>query len=69
MKDIFIVDFDKTISMEVSTDLLMMAHNPEKRTILRAEYQKGNINILEYIKTAIESLNITEKVTQTALIK
>ena len=61
MADIFLVDFDKTISFNDSTDALMKKHNPEGLRIIREKYRNKELTIMGFIKTCLESLNITKE--------
>lgn len=60
-KIIFLIDFDITISKKDSTDTLLEVHNKQVKDIIRTQYKSGQITMREYLKTAIESLNITRE--------
>lgn len=60
-KIIFLIDFDITISKKDSTDTLLEVHNKQVKNIIRTQYKSGQITMREYLKTAIESLNITRE--------
>lgn len=59
-KIIFLIDFDITISKNDSTDTLLSVHNPQVKAEIRRKYRNNEITMLEYLKTGIESLNITK---------
>ena len=60
-KEIFLIDFDITISQNDSTDTLMQVFNPEKHTEIKAKYRNGEITMREYLKDGLESLKITKE--------
>lgn len=60
MADIFLIDFDNTISLNDSTAVLMKRHNPEGLKIIREKYKNKELTIMGYIKSCLESLNITK---------
>ena len=60
-KEIFLIDFDITISRNDSTDTLMQVFNPEKHTEIKAKYRSGEITMREYLKDGLESLKITKE--------
>ena len=59
-KRIFLIDFDRTISNEDSTDILLETHNPEFKKDLRRRYKAGKVTIRQFIKEGLSSLNITK---------
>ena len=59
-KRIFLIDFDRTISNEDSTDVLLETHNPEFKKDLRKRYKAGKVTIRQFIKEGLSSLNITK---------
>ena len=59
-KRIFLIDFDRTISNEDSTDVLLETHNPEFKKDLRKRYKTGKVTIRQFIKEGLSSLNITK---------
>lgn len=59
-KRIFLIDFDRTISNEDSTDVLLETHNPEFKKDLRKRYKAGKVTITQFIKEGLSSLNITK---------
>ena len=59
-KRIFLIDFDRTISNEDSTDILLETHNPEFKKDLRKRYKAGKVTIRQFIKEGLSSLNITK---------
>lgn len=59
-KRIFLIDFDRTISNEDSTDVLLETHNPEFKKDLRKKYKAGKVTIRQFIKEGLSSLNITK---------
>ena len=59
-KGIFLIDFDRTISNEDSTDVLLETHNPEFKKDLRKRYKAGKVTIRQFIKEGLSSLNITK---------
>ena len=60
-KEIFLIDFDITISRNDSTDTLMQVFNPEKHNEIKAKYRSGEITMREYLKNGLESLKITKE--------
>ena len=60
-KEIFLIDFDITISKIDSTDTLLGSHNPVLRDEIREKYRNNEITMREYVKIGLESLNITKK--------
>ena len=60
-KDIFLIDFDITISLNDSTDVLLEKHNASKKEEIIALYRKGELTIREYIKYGLESLNVSKE--------
>ena len=60
-KEIFLIDFDITISQNDSTDTLMQVFNPEKHNKIKAKYRSGEITMREYLKDGLESLKITKE--------
>lgn len=59
-KRIFLIDFDRTISNEDSTDVLLETYNPEFKKDLRKRYKAGKVTIRQFIKEGLSSLNITK---------
>lgn len=59
-KVIFLIDFDITISKKDSTDILLETHNPVYKKILREKYKNNEITMREFVKSGLESLNITK---------
>ena len=59
-KRIFLIDFDRTISNEDSTDVLLETHNQEFKKDLRKRYKAGKVTIRQFIKEGLSSLNITK---------
>ena len=59
-KRIFLIDFDRTISNEDSTEVLLETHNPEFKKDLRKRYKAGKVTIRQFIKEGLSSLNITK---------
>ena len=59
-KRIFLIDFDRTITNEDSTDVLLETHNPEFKKDLRKRYKAGKVTIRQFIKEGLSSLNITK---------
>ena len=59
-KRIILIDFDRTISNEDSTDVLLETHNPEFKKDLRKRYKAGKVTIRQFIKEGLSSLNITK---------
>ncbi len=60
-KDIFLIDFDITISLNDSTDVLLEKYNVTKKEEIIALYRKGELTIREYIKYGLESLNVSKE--------
>ena len=60
-KEIFLIDFDITISRRDSTDVLLGEHNPLLKEEIRKKYKNKEITMREFIKIGLESLNITKK--------
>ena len=51
MKDlIFLVDFDRTITMNDSTDELMNQYNPQMVEEYQKSFRRGDLRVREYIK-------------------
>ena len=44
-KEMFLIDFDITISRNDSTDTLMQVFNPEKHNEIKAKYRNGEITM------------------------
>ena len=61
MNNIFLVDFDKTISYNDSTDVIMRKHNPEFLKKVRERYRNKQVGIMGFMKACLESLEISEK--------
>ena len=59
-KRIFLIDFDRTISNEDSTDVLLETHNLEFKKDLRKRYKAGKVTIRQFIKEGLSSLSITK---------
>ncbi len=60
MKRIYLIDFDMTISLVDSTEVLLEAHNKDKKKEIRKLFNEKKLSILQYIQNGLESLNITE---------
>ena len=62
MKDlIFLVDFDRTITLNDSTDELMNQFNPQLVEEYQAKFRRGELRVREYIKGLLESLKLTKE--------
>lgn len=62
MKDIiFLIDFDRTITLNDSTDELMRLHNEELMLDYQAKFRRKEIRVRDYIKGLLESLKLTEE--------
>ncbi|MDR2879028.1 MAG: MtnX-like HAD-IB family phosphatase [Fusobacteriales bacterium] len=61
MTSIFLVDFDKTISFNDSTDVIMRKHNPEFLKKVRERYRNKQVGIMEFMKSCLESLELSEE--------
>jgi 2-hydroxy-3-keto-5-methylthiopentenyl-1-phosphate phosphatase len=61
MTSIFLVDFDRTISFNDSTDVIMRKHNPEFLKTVRERYRNKQLGIMGFMKSCLESLEISEK--------
>ena len=59
--DIFLIDFDITISKNDSTDVLLEIHNKQKKQEILELYRNGKLTIREYIKYGLESLDLTKE--------
>ena len=59
-KRIFLIDFDRTISNEDSTEVLLETHKTEFKKDLRKRYKAGKVTIRQFIKEGLSSLNITK---------
>ncbi len=63
MKDlIFLIDFDRTITMNDSTDELMKIHNEELMLDYQNRFRRKEIRVRDYIKGLLESLRLTKEV-------
>ncbi len=60
-KEIFLIDFDITISKKDSTDTLLSVYQPELKEDIRRKYRSGEITMREYLKDGLESLKITKE--------
>lgn len=60
MKDIFLVDFDGTISKQDSTQTLAQEINPAMLKKYNIKFSKGEINVKKYVKDLLENLNVNE---------
>ncbi len=70
MKDlIFLVDFDRTITMNDSTDELMNQYNPQMVEEYQKSFRRGDLRVREYIKGLLESLKITKDEYKEAVTK
>lgn len=70
MKDlIFLVDFDRTITLNDSTDELMNQFNPQLVEEYQAKFRRGELRVREYIKGLLESLKLTKKDYEKAVSK
>ena len=62
MKDlIFLVDFDRTITLNDSTDELIKQFNPRLVDEYQKRFRKGELRVREYIKGLLESLKISKE--------
>lgn len=62
MKDlIFLVDFDRTITLNDSTDELMNQFNPQLVEEYQGKFRRGELRVREYIKGLLESLKLTKE--------
>lgn len=62
MKDImFLVDFDRTITLNDSTDELLRQYNPQLVDEYQKKFRNGELRVREYIKGLLESLDISEE--------
>ena len=61
MTSIFLVDFDKTISFNDSTDVIMRKHNPEFLKKVRERYRNKQVGIMGFMKSCLESLELSEE--------
>lgn len=57
---IFLVDFDRTITLNDSTDELLNQFNPNLVKEYQDKFRKGELRVRDYIKGLLESLEITE---------
>ncbi len=63
MKDlIFLIDFDRTITINDSTDELMKLHNEKLMLEYQDKFRRKEIRVRDYIKDLLESLKLTKKV-------
>ena len=70
MKDlIFLVDFDRTITMNDSTDELMNQYKPQMVEEYQKSFRRGDLRVREYIKGLLESLKITKDEYKEAVTK
>ena len=70
MKDlIFLVDFDRTITMNDFTDELMNQYNPQMVEEYQKNFRRGDLRVREYIKGLLESLKITKDEYKEAVTK
>ena len=70
MKDlIFLVDFDRTITLNDSTDELMNQFNPQLVEEYQAKFRRGELRVREYIKGLLESLKLTKEDYEKAVSK
>lgn len=61
MTDIFLIDFDRTISYNDSTDVVMRKYNPKVLKTVREKYKSKEIGIMEFMKSCLESLEVTKE--------
>ena len=70
MKDlIFLVDFDRTITMNDSTDELMNQFNPQMVEDYQKKFRRKEIRVRDYIKGLLESLKINKEQYKDAVTK
>lgn len=70
MKDlIFLVDFDRTITLNDSTDELMNQFNPQLVEEYQGKFRRGELRVREYIKGLLESLKLTKEDYEKAVSK
>lgn len=70
MKDlIFLVDFDRTITMNDSTDELMNQFNPQMVEDYQKKFRRKEIRVRDYIKGLLESLKLTKEEYKEAVTK
>ena len=67
MTSIFLVDFDKTISINDSTGVIMGKHNPELLRKVKEKFRNKQVGIMGFMKTCLESLELTEEEYVTSL--
>ena len=60
MKTIFLIDFDKTISLKDSTDTLMEKHDYELLKEYQRMFRAKKLNVRKYLKGLLESLKMDE---------
>lgn len=58
---IFLIDFDRTITMNDSTDELMKIHNPELLNEYQEKFRNGLLTVKEYISGLVKSLKLTKE--------
>ncbi|MBZ4682641.1 MAG: 2-hydroxy-3-keto-5-methylthiopentenyl-phosphate phosphatase [Fusobacteriaceae bacterium] len=58
---IFLVDFDKTITLNDSTDELLKQYNKELVYEYQRKFKEGKLRVRDYIKGLVESLDIDEE--------
>lgn len=66
---IFLVDFDRTITLNDSTDELLNQFNPDLVKEYQKKFRKGELRVREYIKGLLESLKVTESEYKDAVSK
>lgn len=70
MRDlIFLVDFDRTITMNDSTDELMNQFNPQMVEDYQKKFRRKEIRVRDYIKGLLESLKLTKEEYKEAVTK
>lgn len=58
---IFLIDFDKTITLNDSTDELISQYNPELVKEYQKKFRNGELRVRDYIKGLLETLKLTEE--------
>lgn len=66
---IFLVDFDRTITLNDSTDELIKLYNPSLVEEYQSLFRSGKIRVRDYIKGLLESLNLSEEEYENAVSK
>jgi len=60
-KLIFLIDFDRTITLNDSTDELLNQYNPRLVDEYQTKFRKGDLRVREYIAGLLESLTISKE--------